>query len=146
LEIFADYFQFYLQDSEERLVPEIWTEIDIQNRAKFAEGIVVICPVRNMSVPVEVSIWDSKPHYLIAQWQHIVELPLQLEKGCLEIHECTGGELARFAIVAGNYTVRALFRGLNTLSEDGLKGDDFYEIQIWPHKLEALRVLKQWPN
>jgi len=146
LEIMADYFQFYLWDSVERLAPEEWTETDVQNRAKIADGVVVVCPIRNMPVPVEISIWDSEPHYLIAEWQHIVEAPLLLRKDLLEIHECTGGTLAHFTIPAGDYAVRALFRGLDTLSEDGLKGKDFYEVQVWPQKLEALRVLKQWPN
>jgi len=57
-----------------------------------------------------------------------------------------GEAKAHFAIPAGDYTGRALFRGLDTLSKDGLKGKDFYEVQVWPQKLEALRVLKQWLN
>jgi hypothetical protein len=144
LEIVAEYFQFYLWDSDTRQAPETWSEIDVQNRAKAAEGVVVICPIRNMTIPAEISIWDVEPHCLLAQWQHVVEVPLQLQKDILEIHECTGGALAHFTIPAGDYTVRALFSGLDTLSENGLEGADFYEVQIWPQKLTALRVLKQW--
>src|SRR5271156_932212 len=131
LEIMADYFQFYLWDSDTRKAPEIWTETDVQNRAKADSGVVVICPIRNMPVPVEISIWDSEPHYILAQWQHAVEIPLQLQKDLIEIHECIGGALAHFTIPAGDYTVRALFRGLDTISENGLEGEDFYEVQIW---------------
>jgi hypothetical protein len=145
LSIFADYFQFYLWDSDERSAPETWTEQDVQNRAKATDGVVVISPIRNMSVPVEITIWDSEPHYLLAQWQHLVEVPLLLQKDFLEIHECTGDPMVHFSIPAGDYTVRALFRGLDSISGDGLEGEDFYEVQIWPQRLPALRVLKQWP-
>jgi hypothetical protein len=145
LEIMPDYFQFYLWDSVTRKAPEVWTDDDVNNRAKVDDGVVVICPIRNMPVPVEISIWDSEPHFLLAEWQHVVEAPLKLQKDLLEIHECLGEALAHFTIPAGDYSVRALYRGLDTLSEDGLEGKDFYEVQVWPGNLNALRVLKQWP-
>jgi hypothetical protein len=112
LQIFADYFQIYLADSIERQAPEMWTELDIENRAKIAPGMAIICPVRNMTVPVEISIWDTEPHFLLAHWQHVVEMPLSLEADRLEIDECTGETLAHFAIPSGDYAVRALFRGI----------------------------------
>jgi len=98
-----------------------------------------------MAVPVEVSIWDKEPHTVFANWQHVVEAPLELEDDNLEVYECCGELKARFTVPRGSYTVRALFRGLNKLSEDGLKGDDFYSVQVWPAKLDALRVIKYWP-
>ena len=69
---------------------------------------------------------------------------MELEKDNLEVSECCGEVKAQFTIPRGSYIVRALFRGLDKLSEDGLEGDDFYSVQVWPGKLEALRVLKQW--
>jgi hypothetical protein len=44
----------------------------------------------------------------------------------------------------GDYKVRALYRGLDTLSEDGLEGNDFYEIQIWKSPCTSLRVIRRW--
>jgi hypothetical protein len=145
LSVFADYFQFYAWDPEisAREAPTDWTEGDIQARAKMADGVVVLCPVRNMQVPVEVGLWQQPPEIQLAAWQHIVEAPLRTN-GTLEIHECTGGSLSAFSVEPGDYTVRALYRGLDTLSDDGLDGRDEYELQIWKAKCPTLRVLRQW--
>jgi len=145
LAIFADYRQFYVWDPEGsgRQVPVDWSAQDVANRAKIAPGVVVICPVRDMTVPVEVGIWDSEPQVIYGAWQHIVEAPLATS-GSIEIHECTGGAHACFRVERGDYTVRALYRGLDKLSEDGLKGKDFYEIQVWKAPCASLRVISRW--
>lgn len=96
-----------------------------------------------MEVPVEVGIWDSEPTIVFTQWQHAIEAPLQTT-GRIEIHECTGEPQACFAVEPGDYTVRALYRGLDTLSEDGLEGQDFYEIQVWRSPCAGLRVIMRW--
>ena len=145
LAIFADYYQFYVWDPEEsgRQAPEQWSEQDVADRVKAVPGVVVICPVRNMNVPVEVGIWDSEPQVIFDGWQHVIEAPLAT-KGLIEVHECTGGSHACFRVEPGDYTVRALYRGLDTLSVDGLDGKDFYEIQIWRSSCAGLRVIRRW--
>jgi len=145
LRVFADYHQFYVWDPETsgRQAPEDWSEKDIADRAKVASGVVVICPVRNMEVPVEVGIWDSAPQVIFDAWQHVVEAPLTTT-GRIEIDECTGKPQACFNVGSGDYTVRALYRGLDKLSEDGLDGEDFYEIQIWRSPCGYLRVIRRW--
>jgi hypothetical protein len=145
LAVFADYHQFYVWDpaSSRQQAPEHWSDQDVANRAKIAPGVVVICPVRNMTVPVEVGIWDSEPQVIYNSWQHVIEAPL-VTNSLIEIQECTGGALARFYVEQGDYTVRALFRGLNDLSEDGLEGKDFYEVQIWKSACAGLRVIRRW--
>jgi hypothetical protein len=144
LAIFADYHQFYVWDPQKskQQAPEDWSDQDVANRAKIAPSVVVICPVRNMLVPVEVGIWDSEPQVIFDAWQHVIEAPLVTE-GLIEIHECTGGAHAHFTVERGDYTIRALYRGLDTLSEDGLEGKDFYEIQIWKSRCAGLRIIKQ---
>jgi hypothetical protein len=145
LSIFADYNQFYVLDPGKSgsQAPEHWSDRDVANRAMIAPGVVVICPIRNMEVPVEVGIWDSEPQVIFAAWQHVIEAPLDTG-GLIEIHECTGGSKACFRVERGEYTVRALYRGLDTLSEDGLQGEDFYEIQIWKSPCTSLRVISRW--
>jgi hypothetical protein len=145
LGIFADYHQFYIWDPKTsgRRAPEEWSDKDVANRAKTAPGVVVICPVRNMEVPVKVGIWDSEPQVIFDHWQHVIEAPLRT-MGHIEVDECTGEPQAGFAVEAGDYTVRALYRGLDTLSEDGLQGKDFYEIQIWKSPCTGLRIIRRW--
>jgi hypothetical protein len=145
LRVMADYYQFYVSDPvlSGGVAPEEWSARDVDNRAMAVRGIVVICPLRNMEVPVEVGIWDEEPHTIFANWQHIVEAPLTT-RGRIEIEGCLGGNMASFEMEPGEYTVRALFRGLDTLSEDGLQGRDYYEIQIWKSKCPGLRVIRRW--
>jgi hypothetical protein len=146
LQIGIDYHQFYIWDPETSggNAPTDWSEQDVANRAKAAPGVVVICPVRNTEVPVEVGIWDREPHVIFNLWQHVIEAPLATT-GRIEIDECTsGGSPAAFSVEPGDYTVRALYHGLDTLSWNGLEGKDFYEIQIWKAPCAALRVLRQW--
>ena len=96
-----------------------------------------------MEVPVEVGIWDLEPQVVLAQWQHVIEAPLKTT-GRLEVDECTGEPQAGFDVEPGDYTVRALYCGLDKLSEDGLEGEDFYEVQIWKSACSGLRVIKRW--
>lgn len=145
LRIFADFFQFYVWDpvTSGQNAPEEWTDQDVADRAKVASGVVVICPIRNMTVPVEVGIWDSSPEVNLALWQHVVEAPLTTT-GRIEVEECIGPTQAGFTVEPGDYTVRALYRGLDTLSDDGLEGEDFYEIQIWKSPCPGMRVIRRW--
>ena len=121
-----------------------WTERDGADRAKIAEGVFVCCPVRNMTVPVEIGIWKEAPEIDYDAWQHVVEAPL-VTQGTIEVEECTGyASLAAFTVEPGAYTIRALYRGLDTLSNDGLDGGDFYEVQIWKGPCAGLKVIRRW--
>ncbi|NJL02496.1 MAG: hypothetical protein HC910_18790 [Spirulinaceae cyanobacterium SM2_1_0] len=146
LDVFADYNQFYIWDPDlpDVMAPEDYTDQDVSNRVKVCSGVVVVQPVRNMTVPVEIQIYDADPEFHFNEWQHIVEAPLQLTKGRIEIHECTGGSLASLPAPSLNCMVRALFKGLDTLSENGLEGKDFYRVQIFPSDIIELRIIKQW--
>jgi hypothetical protein len=145
LSIVLDYQQFYVWDTRvaHQSLPNYWSDQDIANRAKAAHGVVIVCPVRSTIVPVEVEIWDFEPQVIFGAWQHVVEAPLETA-GSIEIHECTGGSKACFSVDSGHYTVRILYRGLDTISEDGFEGRDSYLIQIWKSPCASLRVIRLW--
>jgi hypothetical protein len=144
-ELFADYFQFYVWDKGALPdAPTDWTEEDVVNRLKAAPNVVVVCPVRNMTVPVELEVLASEPELRSDPWDHIAECSLELPSGQLELHECTGGSAGVLSVVPGSYRVRAYFGGLDSLSEDGLSGDDHYRVTLWPAPRAPLRVVKQW--
>ncbi len=48
----------------------------------------------------------------------------------------------RIAVPAGDYAARVSHGGLDTLSEDGLDGDDRYRIQLWPGPVRPVTVVK----
>ncbi len=144
-QIFADYFQFYLWDADERPnAPEDYDGEDIRSRIKAAPFVVVIQPIRNREVPVEIELPPAPPLLVLDDWDHVVEASIDLPSGRLEIHECTGGSIDILSVTPGSYRVRACFAGLGTLSEDGLDGDDHYHITLWPASPAPVDVLKHY--
>ena len=147
LEVFADYYQFYVQDGEVFPdAPTEWSDADIENRVKVAESVVVVCPVRNMQVPVEVEVLTSEPSVDLANFDHAASCSLALPSGRLQVHECTGGERLSLSVAPGVYSVLVLFSQLGSLSDDGLEGKDRYRVLLWPGIEKGLSVVKAWPG
>lgn len=145
IEVFADYFQFYLWDSG--VNPEAPTDYrypDLENRVKVETNVVAVCTVRNMTVPVELQIHDRDPWFDPDEWDHVVEAALDLPTGGLQVHECTGYPVLDLSIDPGIYRVRLLFAGLDSLSEDGLEGNDRYTVVLWTGSEQGVCVRKQW--
>lgn len=143
--IFADYHQFYLWDSGvDPSAPEEYTRNDIRRLIKAVPHVVVIQPLRNATVPVELQVCSEDPGFDESQWDHVAECALDLPTGKLQVHECTGGPALNLAVPPGTYRVRALFAGLDTLSDNGLDGDDRYRIVLWPGDNIPLHIVKQW--
>lgn len=144
-EILADYHQFYLWDhGEQPDAPTDYTEEDTPKRIKAAPFVVVILPERNMVVPVEVTVSAAAPALAFDGWDHVAEASLDLPSGRLEIHECTGGSIDILPVAPGTYRMRAYYGGLDTLSEDGLDGDDRYSLFLWPAPFAPVEILKQY--
>lgn len=146
IDVFVDYNQFYIQDGGVNPpAPERWDDEDISNRSKVAENVVVVCPLRNMTVPVEVAVYDSEPASPEVNPDHLVECSVSLPTGQLQVHECTGASRLNWQVASGTYRVRLSYFGLGTISSDGLEGSDFYKIELWPGKHRDLRVKRLWP-
>lgn len=145
LEVFADYHQFYVWDGGlDPQAPEDWSDEDVRNRAKVAERVLVVCPLRNTTVPVRITLMDAEPALDLERYDHVVQASLALPTGHLQVHECTGGEVLAWKVKPGSYRVLALFSGLGTLSSNGLEGQDAYQVVLWPGPAVPLKVLKQW--
>ena len=145
LELFADYHQFYIWDAGlNPQAPVDYSDDDVVRRVKVAPNVVVIQPVRNMTVPVEIEVCASDPGFDEAPWDHIGECSLDLPTGRLQVHECTGGPVLDLTVASGSYRLRALFAGLSTRSDNGLEGQDHYRVVLWPGTHIGLRIVKQW--
>jgi hypothetical protein len=67
--LFADYFQFYLQD--ERAggdLSESWTQEAVDRLLATAPGTIGVGTVRNMNVPVVVEIAEKPPDDDLMAW------------------------------------------------------------------------------
>lgn len=146
LNLFADYFQFYLQDeSADSDLSDAWDSVAVQRMFAVATGVVGIGTARNMDVPVRLEFLDAEPVPDFANFDHVVEGSLHLKGGSLVVAGCTDyfPDAARFDLGPGTYRVRLSASGLSTLSEDGLDGRDRYRVQLWQASYVEPTVLKQ---
>jgi len=144
--LFADYHQFYLADagSETDYSGDI-TDEAIDQRVVSRDDALVVFTARNMEVPVEVVLHDAAPALPVDEADHVVTAGLR-SSGTILIAGCTdyAPDAARFSVPEGALRAAVVFTGLDTLSEDGLEGEDRYTVHLWPGEAEGVAVLKQW--
>jgi len=137
LELFADYFQFYIQDEgAEGDLSAQWTTEAVDRLLAIADGTIGIGTVRNVTVPVTVKIFESEPpvytnnENVISQ---INESDIEVSSGKIVIAGCTDyfPEAKRIELKNGIYRARIYYFNLDQISDDGLDGSDFYEIHLW---------------
>jgi hypothetical protein len=98
-----------------------------------------------MNVPVTVEVLDAEPHSDLDCWDHVTECSLEAPSGRIVIAGCTDyfPDAARIQVEPGAYRARISYGSLDTLSEDGLDGDDRYRVQLWQAPPIDPRVIKQ---
>ena len=146
LNLFADYFQFYLQDeSTDGDLSDAWDPSAVQRMFAISNGVVGIGTARNMEVPATLEFLDSEPALHLGNFDHVVEGSLHIKSGPLVVAGCTDyfPDALRFELVPGTYRVRLCASGLSSLSEDGLNGQDHYLVQLWQAPHIEPTVLKQ---
>lgn len=144
--LFADYFQFYVQDEDAKGdLSDAWTDQAVADLIALAPGTIGVGTVRNMDVPVEVEFLASEPELALNSWDHVVDCDIDIPSGKLVVAGCTDyfPDAARIQTAPGHYRARVLYCGLGTLSEDGLRGDDRYRIELWAGPPAGLQVLKR---
>ncbi len=144
--LFADYFQFYLQDEAARGdLSQSWTADATERLLAVAPGTVGVGAVRNMHVPVLVEVHEVEPPLELEQWDHITECSLEVSTGRIVVAGCTDyfPDAARVVVPPGVYRARVSYGGLYTLSKDGMHGDDRYRVQLWLGASVEPRVLKR---
>jgi hypothetical protein len=145
--LFADYFQFYLQDeSVDGNLGERWTPEAVQRLLALAPGTIGVGTVRNMIIPVVVQVRKSEPKESLAPWDHVAECSIDVPSGRLVIAGCTDyfPDAARIEVKPGCYRARLSYGGLQSLSGNGLEGRDHYKVVLWPAPPGEVDVLKQW--
>lgn len=147
-QLFADYFQFYFQDeAAEGNLTDAWNDAAVVRLLATTEGTIGVGTVRNMEVPVTVEILDAEPTLDLDPWDHVAECSLGIPTGRLVIAGCTDNfpDAARIELPPATYRARVSYGSLDSLSEDGLDGDDHYLVQLWQGSETDVRILKQRP-
>lgn len=145
--LLADYFQIYLRDQSHPDLPSDYTEETIGKRLMIGPHAAIVHTARNMIVPVSVEWHDARPQPDVERYQHVVEASFDCPSGVLIVAGLTDYEpsASRLAVEPGRLGVRANMSGLDTISEDGLEGNDRYLLQLWPSPQPlGLQVLKSW--
>jgi len=131
-ELFADYFQFYIQDDNESLgdLSDSWTEEATTNLIAVSDGVIGIGTARNMDVPVTIEITDKPVVLLESNYDKINVTSIQCNTGKLVVAGCTDyfQDASRIDIAPGNYEAQVGYKCLNDLSDDGLDGNDSYHV------------------
>ena len=147
-ELFADYFQFYIQDEVvSGDLSKAWTDEAVERLLAINQGTIGIGTVRNMDVQTFLKIFDSEPELINISdsIHHINECDLEMSSDNLVIAGCTDyfPEAKRIKIGKGLYRARVYYRDLDKFSEDGLDGEDSYEIHLWPtDQRTGIKILK----
>src|SRR6516162_9287098 len=82
LDLFADYFQFYLQDEPvEGNLGNSWTKEAVQRLLAIAPGTIGVGTVRNMTVPVTIEVRATEPEEDLSQWDHVTECSINVCSG-----------------------------------------------------------------
>lgn len=145
--LFADYFQIYLRDEGHPDLPDDYTDRTLARRLTAGSYAIILHTVRNTTVPIRVEWHGQRPLPDIDAYQHVVEVSFECPSGQLVLAGLTDYEptAPRLAVRAGPLGVRVNLAGLDTLSEDGLSGNDHYLVQLWPGAdPESVDVLKAW--
>lgn len=147
-DIFADYFQLYLRDEAHSELPDDYTDESIARCLMAGPTGIIVHTARNMSVPVRVEWHDQRLASDLDAFQHVVEAGFSCPTGQIVLAGMTDDVTTspRLSAKAGPLGVRISLSGLDTLSEDGLDGEDQYLVQLWPEsELLPVQVLKAWP-
>ena len=143
--LFADYHQFYLQDEKsDSSLEDSWTQEATDRLLAVAPGVLGVGTVRNMTVPVSIEVRETEPVQAV-QCDHEVECSVEVPSGKLVVAGCTDyfPDATRITVKPGTYRARIYYSNLDSLSEDGLEGEDTYSIVLWPGTPTDVQVRKQ---
>lgn len=148
-DLFADYFQFYLQDETSSGIDgDAWSGEATERMLAVAPGALAVGTVRNVDVPVTVEILQSEPRHDLDMWDHVTECSLVLASGKLVVAGCTDyfPDADRVKLAPGSYRARISGGGFDSVAQHWESGEDKYRVQLWPGSEIEPRVLKQRPK
>lgn len=154
LELFADNFQFQVQDQiEECEYPEDWNDKLLSYLYACGERVVGIGTVRDLDVEITIEIYhapmdekDMEKEPELSQYDHAVQCNIEIPSGKLMIAGCTMDydDAVKIEIPPGQYGVRIFWTDLDSTDELGFEGEDKYLLKLYPETYFEEGVLKSW--
>lgn len=147
LSIFADYFQFIVQDEESKDdFGELWRDAPAGMMVAAGETALSFGTLRNVDVEVELHVVDEPPEIRSDQFDHVVEGAFASPIGKILVLGCTEDfkEASRLEIAPGSYGFLYLISGVHTIKHEWEPAEDLYSVYIWPAEKRELRPVKLW--
>jgi hypothetical protein len=148
LEVSADYRQIWLEDKQNRddNPKFIFTAKHFADRVWVYPHMIIMFTARNSTVPVTLETNSTEPEDRdFAEWDHVVEASIEVISGSLTISGLNDMfELIYYGYPNSIYRVRMCHANLGSIRDDGLEGDDYYKIIVWPDTYIEPTVLKRW--
>jgi hypothetical protein len=144
-QLFADYFQFYVEDENpEDTTEHIWDTKSVEIGLAVAKGIIAVSTERNFTVTVSLEIHDSEPQDDFSVWDRINECSIDIPSGTVVIFGCTDyrPDAARVQISPASYRAKIYYGGLDTVT-DFDKGEDRYKAALWVAPFSGIKILKE---
>ncbi|MFN8411979.1 MAG: hypothetical protein U0Z26_06290 [Anaerolineales bacterium] len=150
--VFSDYFAIYILDEGFRPKQEVWNKENLKQRISTEQGRITISTSRNMNSSLLLEIFEVEMpkvenYFNLESWDHVVECSIEVLSGKIVI---LGNDYypdaPRINLPPSIYHVTVYFGGLNTISEDGLFGNDVYWVIMQPGMTIESRVIKQWTD
>ncbi|MCP4131051.1 MAG: ankyrin repeat domain-containing protein [bacterium] len=145
-ELFADCYQVHLvDDQKEKINTDFsWDEESVDNLFIGREYAIGIGTVRNMSVPVSVTLVDTEPDINFYPYDNVIESCIHIKSGRMLVSgPMPSNDIKKIALDEGEYRVLVLYKNLDSLSWDGLSGDDSYHIYLWPSNKKGTVIIKK---
>ena len=145
--IFADYFQFIVQDEDSKDdFGALWNDAAVAVMVAAGETALSLGTLRNVDVSVELHIVDAPPRIELIDFDHAVEGAFTSPTGKIAVMGCTEffPDASRFEVPPGSYRFIYLVSGVRTIKTEWDPADDLYSLYIWPEALRELQLLKQW--
>jgi hypothetical protein len=149
--IFADYNMFFLL-ADTTKVPRVGsgllTHLMTDLIAASPPRAVIVGTVRRVTVPVTANLQPDEPTESDGSGDHITEASIRTTTGVVRLVGDTSAldNAPSITIPQGAYRVRVYSAGFDTLSDDGLDGDDHYRLVLWPAPMQTPRVVKRYPG
>jgi len=145
--VFADYFQFIVQDEKsEDDFASLWTPAALD--IALAAGKLAICPgtLRNVEVPVEIQVLDTEPEVDLTAVDHAVEASFEVPSGTIVVMSCTAylPDAPRFNVSPGTYRALSVMKGIASIKAEWKPADDSYVVYLWPGDHREPKLVKHW--
>lgn len=144
--VYAGYNQFYLFDADrpgDTAAPTFFSEEAFSSRLPIGTGVVGVMTSSYSHVPVVLETALAEPQFNSSQWAYVIEGPLSVSRGRIQIVGCPDAPTDLIAHVPpGDYIVRVCFSKIVEDGSDVEWNGDKYLLQVYPGTISGRRVIK----